>query len=104
LTVKSLLHNYVKLLPPPEYFKHKKYSANGLNAWSLGVLLYEMLFNVYPFVTPYETVNLPLSIPHSTSISLDVRVFLQWMLEKLESKRITIEEIIVHPWVTKKWV
>ena len=89
---------------PPEFFKFKKYSADGLYVWSLGVLLYTLLFNKPPFKSPYEIVNTPLCIPSTKKISLDVKLFLKWVLRKDESDRITLNEMTCHPWITKKWI
>ena len=89
---------------PPEYFKFKKYSAEGLYVWSMGLLLYNMLFDYTPFDTPCDIVNAPVYIPETNKISLDVKVFLKWLLKKDVSDRITLNEMSFHPWITKKWI
>jgi serine/threonine protein kinase len=90
-------------IAPPEYFQSKTYTADGLYVWSLGLILYELLFNIKPFNSPIDVTNTPLVIvPHEQTLSLDVINFLVWMLAK--SNRITINQIAHHPWITKLWV
>jgi serine/threonine protein kinase len=90
-------------IAPPEYFLSKKYTAGGLYAWSLGLILYELLFNIKPFNLPIDVINSPLVIPpHKQTLSLDVITFLNWLLAK--SDRITLNQIAHHPWITKQWI
>jgi serine/threonine protein kinase len=88
---------------PPEFFKFKKYTADGLYIWSLGLILYELIFGFTPFQTPCDVVNASLFIPVNNQISLDVKIFLRWILAKLEKERITLTEIVHHPWIIQKW-
>jgi len=90
-------------IAPPEYFQTKTYTADGLYVWSLGLILYELLFNIKPFNSPIDVTNTPLVIePHEQTLSLDVINFLFWMLAK--SNRITINQMAHHPWITELWI
>jgi serine/threonine protein kinase len=90
-------------IAPPEYFQSHKYTADGLYVWTLGLILYELLFNISPFSSPHDVINAPLIIPpHKQYLSLDVITFLKWLLAK--SKRITLHQIAHHPWITKQWI
>lgn len=90
-------------IAPPEYFQTRQYSADALYVWSLGLLLYELLFNIHPFKSPYDVIHSPLVIePHNKKLSLNVITFLNWLLAK--SKRITLHQIAHHPWITKQWI
>jgi serine/threonine protein kinase len=92
-------------IAPPEYFNTGHYTANGLYVWSLGLLLYELLFNNKPFESPHEIMTKVLIFPcHHQILSLDVKLFLKWMLEKNINKRITLHQIMHHPWLTKEWI
>lgn len=88
---------------PPEYFQSKKYTADGLYVWSLGLILYELLLNKKPFHSTHDIINTPLIItPHKQKLSLDVITFLNWLLAK--SYRITLQQIAHHPWITEVWI
>lgn len=88
---------------PPEYFQSKKYTADGLYVWSLGLILYELLFNRKSFNSTYDVINTPLIIDsHEQNLSLDVISFVTWLLAK--TKRITLHQISHHPWITKQWI
>jgi serine/threonine protein kinase len=93
-------------IAPPEYFETRRYTADSLYAWYLGLILYELLFNEKPFKSTDDILNTslePLFIPHHNrkNLSLDVIVFLNWLLAK--SDRITLNQIAHHPWITKQW-
>lgn len=90
-------------IAPPEYFKFGTYTPDGLYVWSLGLILYELLFNSKPFASSHEIMNKVLTLPsHQQKLSLDVKLFLKWTLEK--NNRITLHEILHHPWLTKLWI
>jgi len=90
-------------ITPPEYFQYKKYTADGLYTWSLGLILYALLFNIKPFNSPSDIINTPLIIvPHNQHLSIDVIVLLKWILDK--SDRISLNQLAHHPWITKQWI
>ena len=91
-------------IAPPEYFTKRIYSADGLYIWTLGLVLYEMLFNRQPFSCPNNVVRTPCSVYSKKPLSLDVELLVSWMLTKLSNKRITINELTHHPWISKKWI
>jgi len=88
-------------ITPPEYFQYNKYTADGLYTWSLGLILYEMLFNMKPFKSSIDAVYKPVCIPsHTQKISIDVLVLIKRILSK--SNRINLNELNLHPWITKR--
>ena len=91
-------------IAPPEYLETKKYTADGLYTWSLGLILYKLLFNKKPFNSSDDVINTPLTIPtcNQSSLSLNVINFLNWVLSKYD--RITLQQLAHHPWVTKTWI
>jgi serine/threonine protein kinase len=92
-------------IAPPEYFIFGTYTADGLFVWSLGLLLYELLFNRKPFASPHEVMTKVLTLPcHYQFVSLDVKLFIKWMLDKNKNERITLHQIMHHPWLTNVWI
>lgn len=89
---------------PPEYYTLQQYTADGLTVWSIGCLLYQLLFNQLPFDTVHDVVRTPLCIPTPNHISLELYSFLEWSLEKSISYRMTFNEMLLHPWITKKYI
>ena len=88
-------------IAPPEYFTQKSYTADGLNIWNLGLLLYKMLFHKNPFETVHDIIFSPCQIPIQFKISLEIKTLLLWTLEKNLIKRVTSKELCIQPWVKK---
>jgi serine/threonine protein kinase len=91
-------------IAPPEYFTKRVYEPNGLYVWSMGLLLYKMIFNREPFTCAKDVVRKPCSIQSKYPLSIDVQLLISWMLTKSPKKRPTINELAHHPWVTCKWI
>jgi len=88
---------------PPEMLKNSKYHS-GVDVWGLGVLLYEFLIGKPPFEDSSEkgtykkikNVN-PIFPPQITKEAKDL---VQRLLHKVPTERLTLEEVLQHPWVT----
>jgi len=91
-------------IAPPEYFTIHSYTVNSMYVWTLGLVLYEMLYSQQPFLTSYNVVHTQHANHSNILVSIDVTILLSWMLTKLPSKRINFYELIHHPWITKKWL
>jgi serine/threonine protein kinase len=99
----ELTAHLVDEIASPEYLETTKYTADGLYTWSLGLILYKLLFNKKPFNSTDDVINTPLTIPpHNPNLSLNVINFLHWMLSKYD--RITLHQLTHHPWITKTWI
>ncbi|KAF2750358.1 Pkinase-domain-containing protein [Sporormia fimetaria CBS 119925] len=95
---------------PPELCvpKHGPVSGRAADIWSMGVTLYCMLFGRIPFekhgmLELYEAIRAdPLDFDHDPGD--DLRDLLQRLLEKDPDKRIKLDELREHPWVTKRGI
>ncbi|KAK8839073.1 hypothetical protein M9Y10_032542 [Tritrichomonas musculus] len=91
-------------LSTPEIIKEKPYTS-AADIWSLGVVLYTMVACCLPFNG--DNVNMQLHeilyaeplIPESWSCNL--RDLMRRLLNKDPGARITLEEIMNHPWITE---
>eukprot|EP01135_Chromosphaera_perkinsii_P004623 Nk52_evm16s292 gene=Nk52_evmTU16s292 len=88
----------------------EEYSGKGVDIWAMGVTLYCFVYGKPPFLTPniidlHEMIlNDSVPFPEDTPIDGDLKNLLGRILEKDPKKRITMEEIKVHPWVTKNGI
>ena len=88
----------------PEIIKEKPYTS-AADIWSLGVLLYAMVVGTLPFngdnisfmLQQIITVNPP--IPKN--LSPELRQLISRLLIKEPNARITLQEIIEHPWLSE---
>eukprot|EP01026_Neomeris_dumetosa_P027942 TRINITY_DN2266_c0_g1_i1.p1 TRINITY_DN2266_c0_g1~~TRINITY_DN2266_c0_g1_i1.p1 ORF type:complete len:359 (-),score=38.18 TRINITY_DN2266_c0_g1_i1:287-1363(-) len=91
----------------------QKYDAYKADIWSCGVALYVMLTACYPFERAIDKqmdsqarlqamlqriVKVDFFIPTDFNFSEDVKSLLAGMLELDLQKRLTIDQIIAHPW------
>ncbi|KAG2495613.1 hypothetical protein HYH03_006213 [Edaphochlamys debaryana] len=77
-----------------------------LDMWALGVCVYMLLFGELPFkgsapFVVYENIrSAPLALPSHTRISEQLRDLLMRLLDKDPTRRMTVHDAVVHPWVT----
>ena len=85
----------------PELLYHKNYSPN-CDIWSIGIVLYEMLFNKVPFLANSieslkKKIIIKCDIPNN--ISEPCRNLLEKLLIHDSNKRITWNELFQHKWI-----
>jgi len=95
----------------PEVLEEQPYSGKKSDIWSLGVILYSMLFCNFPFSTEERMDALlppegqerkphpPLEFPKRASVSREAKDLCRKMLAFNPDKRINIDKIMRHPWM-----
>ncbi|KAF9174858.1 hypothetical protein BGX21_001055 [Mortierella sp. AD011] len=81
----------------PEILKGENYRAEAAEIWSLGILLYTILYGEVPFSDPVQAVSGPYITPRVHS-SPECQHLLNWMLTKCPERRATIDDVVNHPW------
>ncbi|XP_049824386.1 calcium/calmodulin-dependent protein kinase kinase 2 isoform X2 [Aethina tumida] len=83
------------------------FSGKGADIWSMGITLYAFVYGKVPFydenkIGLYSKIrSQPVEFPDKPEISDELKDLIRKMLIKDPTKRITLAEIKLHPWVTK---
>ena len=91
----------------PEVLKGKKYSGLGIDLWASGIILYSMLCGYLPFDDKNndelfkKILKCKIEFPKSNNIiiSENAKDLIRKILQPEPSKRITLEEILEHPFL-----
>jgi len=85
----------------PEVVRGSKYYRKTQEVWSIGVLLFVMIFGFSPFTNYLEIgeANLELPPPHGCNASKDVVHLIASILRDLPENRLDLSEIANHPWL-----
>ncbi len=75
-----------KDIAPPEYFTRGFYSRNGLFVRTLGLILYEMLYNRRPFQCHNNVVRYFCPLYAKKPLSIEAEQLVFWMLTKKTKK------------------
>lgn len=81
----------------PEVLQGTPYSGPELEMWSLGVLLYTLLFSENPFCGVGETLEAELKPPFP--LSPDLLTVLSGLLQPEPTLRMTLDQLLLEPWV-----
>jgi len=89
----------------PEIMTHEPYDPKQAEIWTLGVVLYRMMFNKNPYALNTDfrdklvVSKFDLGLRRSDQISPELADLLEILMTIDPCKRIKLEEIIAHPWM-----
>ncbi|KAM6948214.1 serine/threonine-protein kinase pim-2-like [Aplochiton taeniatus] len=82
---------------PPETVQRGEYFAVPATVWSLGILLFQMIWGDVPFYSNDSIVKATLYFPRG--ISRDCRHLIRRCLSVCPEDRPSLEQILEHPWM-----
>ncbi len=91
----------------PEILTQRKGHSYEVDIWSIGVIIYTLLIGKPPFETKnvkttYRKIKMnAYSFPEHVTISPEAKKLIQSILVTDPKKRLTIDEILSHPFLTK---
>ena len=89
-----------RVYAPPEWVKYCCYTANGVTVWSLGILLYNMVFGDIPFKSDSQILlGHPPKCLSNTNLSPELNELIEGCLVTNPSHRLTLEAVTSHPWL-----
>ncbi|KAI9923392.1 hypothetical protein ASPWEDRAFT_24864 [Aspergillus wentii DTO 134E9] len=83
----------------PEVLQGKSYRGKEQDIWALGILLYTIVYKENPFYNVDEILDHPLRVPF-LPFSEDCIDLIRKMLDRDVDNRLTITEVMEHPWMT----
>jgi len=92
----------------PEIIHRKPYSACKADVWSLGTILFALVFAELPFTFEERAERIKLGLPHKNvefpkkiEVSASLKDLIFRMLSIEPRFRLTLEEVTIHQWLTK---
>ena len=88
-----------RVYSPPEWIKYKRYKADGLTVWSLGILLYNMLCGDIPYETDEQILKAELVWSSQLNLSQEAKNLIRLCLNPDPESRITLHQVLNHTWI-----
>jgi len=90
-----------RVYAPPEWIKYRRYTADGLTVWSLGILLHDLLCGDIPFETDTQIMlGLP-QWPEDGSLSSKAKDLIGKCLQTDPRERLSLDLVSRHPWISQ---
>ncbi|CAD8204273.1 unnamed protein product [Paramecium pentaurelia] len=88
---------------PPEVFTEEQVRGKPIDVWAAGLTLYQLIYNEHPFISQKQDQlkNNILTQNIKWKETSDLTDLLKRMLDKNPNNRITTQQVLEHPWVTK---
>ena len=86
-----------RVYSPPEWIVNRKYYGEKLTAWSLGILLYDLVCGDIPFESDQAICSGHLHF--ITKVSYQCKDLIQACLRVCPWERVGLEQIRNHPWM-----
>jgi serine/threonine protein kinase len=90
-----------RICAPPEYFTKRCYKADGINVWSLGILLYNMATGDVPFKSDRQIKKAKIQFEENLQLSEELIDLIKQCLTVSTLDRITLNGIAEHCWLKK---
>jgi proto-oncogene serine/threonine-protein kinase Pim-1 len=90
-----------RVYAPPEWIKFRRYRAEGLTVWSLGILLYDMVCGDIPYENDHQIKRAQVLFKPTLGLSDEVKDLIRSCLTVSTTDRISVNAISNHAWIKK---
>ena len=88
-----------RVYSPPEWIKYRRYKADGLTVWSLGILLFDQLCGDVPYETDQQILDAELVWFPQLKLSPEAKQLVRRCLTVDPEQRISLQQLAAHPWL-----